>query len=58
MKLARHLLGYAPVKLVAALCAFGGIYVFTRLLSAEEYGRYALMFSVMALMHTFSLTWV
>ncbi len=58
MKLARHLLGYAPVKLVGALCAFGGIYVFTRLLSADQYGRYALMFSVMALMHTLSLTWV
>ncbi|MBL4853673.1 MAG: oligosaccharide flippase family protein [Robiginitomaculum sp.] len=58
MKLARHLLGYAPVKLVAALCAFGGIYVFTRLLDADQYGRYALMFSVMALMHTLSLTWV
>jgi len=58
MKLGRHLLGYAPVKLVAALCSFGGIYVFTRLLGADEYGRYALMFSVMALIHTFSLTWV
>ncbi|NNC37992.1 MAG: lipopolysaccharide biosynthesis protein [Acidimicrobiales bacterium] len=58
MKLARHLLGYAPVKLVAALCSFGGIYFYTRLLSADEYGRYALMFSVMALIHTLSLTWV
>jgi len=58
VKLARHLLSYAPVKLVGALCAFGGIYVFTRLLSADQYGRYALMFSVMALMHTLSLTWV
>lgn len=58
MKLGRHLLGYAPVKLVAALCSFGGIYVYTRLLGAEQYGRYALMFSVMALIHTVSLTWV
>jgi len=58
VKLGRHLLGYAPVKLVAALCSFGGIYVYTRLLGAEQYGRYALMFSVMALIHTVSLTWV
>ena len=58
MKLGRHLLGYAPVKLVAALCSFGGIYVYTRLLGADQYGRYALMFSVMALIHTVSLTWV
>jgi O-antigen/teichoic acid export membrane protein len=58
VKLSRHLLGYAPVKLVAALCSFGGIYVYTRLLGAEQYGRYALMFSVMVLIHTVSLTWV
>ena len=58
MKLARHLFGYAPVKLAAMLAAFGGIFVYTRLLSAEEYGRYALMFSVLAVVHTLSLTWV
>jgi len=58
VKLGRHLLGYAPVKLIAALCSFGGIYVYTRLLDADEYGRYALMFSVMALIYTVSLTWV
>jgi len=58
MKLGSHLLIYAPVNLVRALAAFGGVYVFTRLLSGPEYGRYALMFSVMALVHGLSLTWV
>ena len=58
MTLLRHLSGYAPVKIAATLAAFGGIYAFTRLLGPEEYGRYALMFSVMALVHLLTLTWV
>ncbi|GLQ24241.1 hypothetical protein GCM10007853_21150 [Algimonas ampicilliniresistens] len=58
MTVLRHLGGYAPVKLTAALTSFGGIFVFTRLLSPSEYGRYALMFSVMALLHLLTLTWV
>ena len=56
MKLLRHLAGYLPVHLAGGIAAFGGVYVFTRLLGAEEYGRYALMLSVMALVHTLSLT--
>jgi len=57
MKLMRHLAGYAPVNIASALAAFGGVYVFTRLLGADEYGRYALMISALALIHTLSLTW-
>lgn len=57
-KLIKHLFGYLPVNLVSALVAFGGVFVFTRLLGAEEYGRYALAMSTMHLMHTFTLTWV
>ncbi|MEQ8557659.1 MAG: polysaccharide biosynthesis C-terminal domain-containing protein [Henriciella sp.] len=55
MKLARHLAGYLPANLASAIASFGGVYVFTRLLGADEYGRYALMFSVMALIHTLTL---
>ncbi|MEZ5998561.1 MAG: lipopolysaccharide biosynthesis protein [Hyphomonas sp.] len=58
LKLARHLAGYLPVNLANAIAAFGGVYVFTRLLSAEDYGVYALMFWVMAMIHTVCLTWV
>ncbi len=58
MKISKHLSGYAPVKLAATLASFGGIYLFTRLLGPDEYGRYALMFSVMAIIHLLSLTWV
>lgn len=55
MKLARHLAGYLPANLASALASFGAVYVFTRLLGPEEYGRYALMVSVMALIHTLTL---
>ena len=57
-KLIRHLFGYLPVNLVAALVQFGLVFVYTRLLTADEYGRYALAMSTMFLIHTFSLTWV
>lgn len=57
MKLLRHLAGYAPVNIAAAIVSFGSVYAFTRLLGPEEYGRYALMISVLALLHTLSLTW-
>ncbi len=56
MKLLRHLAGYLPVNIANGIAAFGGVYVFTRLLGPEEYGRYALMISAMALIHTLSLT--
>ncbi len=56
--LVKHLFGYLPVNLVAALVQFGIVYVFTRLLGAAEYGRYALALSTMHLVHTFTLTWV
>lgn len=56
MKLLRHLAGYLPVNIASGIAAFGGVYVFTRLLDSDEYGRYALMFSVMSLVHMLSLT--
>ncbi|MEM9739391.1 MAG: polysaccharide biosynthesis C-terminal domain-containing protein [Pseudomonadota bacterium] len=57
MSLLQHLTGYAPARLAHALAAFGGVYVFTRLLGAEEYGRYALLVSLLAMVHTASVTW-
>lgn len=55
MKFLRHLAGYTPVSIASGLAAFGGVFLFTRLLEADEYGRYALMFSVLTLVHTMSL---
>ncbi len=37
MKLFRHLAGYLPANLASAMASFGGVYVFTRLLGAEEW---------------------
>jgi len=56
MKLLRHLAGYLPVNIASGIAAFGGVYVYTRLLGPDEYGRYALMFSVMTLVHMLSLS--
>lgn len=58
MSLLRHLTGYLPVKLASAAASFGGVYAFTRLLGPEEYGRYAILVSILALVHTLCLTWV
>jgi len=58
MSLSRHLAGYLPVNLASGLASFGAVYVFTRVLGAEEYGVYALMLWAMAMIHTVSLTWV
>ncbi|MBB36651.1 MAG: polysaccharide biosynthesis protein [Hirschia sp.] len=53
----RHLFGYLPANLVMGLTSFGTVYVFTRLLGADDYGRYALVLAGMQLAHTLFLTW-
>lgn len=53
----KHLFGYLPTNLAKMFVAFGGVYVFTRLLGAEGYGRYALAISSLHLLHTLTLTW-
>ena len=35
MKLLRHLAGYLPVNIASGIAAFGGVYVFTRLLGPD-----------------------
>lgn len=54
----RGVWGYLPANLVQGLVGFGSIMVFTRLLTPEDYGRYALGFSVMTLGHTLCFTWL
>ena len=54
----RGIVGYLPVNLVQAAAGFGAILVFTRLLPPAAYGDYAIAFSVAALAHTLSLTWI
>ena len=56
--LGRHLLGYLPVQAAQALVGFGGVAVFTRILSPEEFGRYSLVIAAVSLIHMASFTWL
>jgi len=54
----RGVVAYLPVQAVKAVIGFASIIVFTRLLTPEEYGRYALAFSSSAILHTVLLSWL
>jgi O-antigen/teichoic acid export membrane protein len=53
-----HVLGYAPANVLPALVSFLSIYVFTRLVSPQEYGRYALVVSVTLLCQAAFFYWL
>jgi O-antigen/teichoic acid export membrane protein len=50
-------LSLAPLQLAQALVGLGAIAAFTRLMSAEEFGQYALALSASMLAHTLLFTW-
>lgn len=54
----RGLIGYLPSNIVQGLVGVLTLIVFTRMLSAEQFGQYALAFSVMSLAHVALFTWV
>ncbi len=54
----RGVWGYLPANALAGVVGFLNIVVFTRLLSPEEFGRYALAYSVMTTAHTVIFTWL
>lgn len=54
----RGVLGYLPANIVQGLIGFLSLYVFTRLLTGEEYGRYAVAYAVVSLVHTGLYTWI
>lgn len=56
--LARHILGYIPSLVVPAIASFAAIYCFTRLMSTEEYGYYALVLSTMTLLNAVFFYWL
>jgi len=56
--LGKHLAGYLPANLVQAVVGFGTIAVLTRVLSPEDYGRWALVFATVTLGHNVLMTWV
>jgi len=50
--------GYLPANIVQGLVGFGAIVVFTRLLTPEDFGRYAIAFSIMTLVHVGTFSWL
>ena len=54
---ARRVLALAPLQIAQALVGLGAIAAFTRLMSAEEFGQYALALSASMLAHTLLFTW-
>ncbi len=54
----RGVWGYLPANIVQAVVGFLTIMLFTRLLTAEDFGRYALAFAVMGLAHVAVFTWI
>ncbi|MGB3456298.1 MAG: lipopolysaccharide biosynthesis protein [Litorimonas sp.] len=58
MKLGRTLLAYLPVNLANVVVSFGLIVVLTRLLSSEEFGRYAIAMITLQFVHMGAFTWL
>jgi O-antigen/teichoic acid export membrane protein len=54
----RGMLGYLPVNVVQGLVGLLAIVLFTRVLTPEQYGAYALAFTAMNLGHTLVFTWI
>ena len=54
----RGVLGYLPVNIVQGVVGLLSIVIFTRVLSPEAYGVYALAFSVMSLAQTGLFVWL
>lgn len=52
-----RLLSLAPLQIAQAVIGFGAIAAFTRLMSAEDFGRYALALSISMAAHTLVFTW-
>jgi len=50
-------LSLAPLQIAQALIGFGAIATFTRLMSADEFGSYALALSISMAAHTLIFTW-
>ena len=50
--------GYLPANIVQGVVGFLTIVLFTRLLTPEDFGRYALAFSVMTMAHVAVFSWL
>lgn len=50
--------GYLPANIIQGVVGFLTIFLFTRLLSPEEFGRYALAYSILTLAHVAVFSWL
>ncbi|HVY86162.1 MAG TPA: polysaccharide biosynthesis C-terminal domain-containing protein [Caulobacterales bacterium] len=53
----KRIFALAPLQLAQALVGFGAVAAFTRLMTADEFGRYALALSISMFAHTMVFTW-
>lgn len=54
----RGVWGYLPANIVQGVVGFLTIVLFTRLLTPDDFGRYALAYSVFSLTHVATFTWL
>ncbi|MDA8708842.1 oligosaccharide flippase family protein, partial [Hellea sp.] len=54
----RQIFGYIPVNIANLIVSFGTIVILTRLLEADEFGRYALAIALLYFVHMSLFTWV
>ena len=54
----RGVWGYLPANIVQGVVGFLAIVIFTRVLSPEDFGRWALAFSIMTLAHVAVFSWL
>lgn len=54
----KGLWGYLPANILQGLVGFATLWAFTRVLSPDDYGRYALVFGVSSLAQTMFFTWI
>jgi Membrane protein involved in the export of O-antigen and teichoic acid len=54
----RGVWGYLPANIIQGVVGFLTIVLFTRLLTPDDFGRYALAYSVFSLMHVATFTWL
>ncbi|MFT4076070.1 MAG: lipopolysaccharide biosynthesis protein [Asticcacaulis sp.] len=54
----KGLWGYLPANILQGLIGFATLMVFTRILTPEDYGRYALTFGMSSLAQTLFFTWI
>ncbi|WP_295446159.1 lipopolysaccharide biosynthesis protein [uncultured Thiodictyon sp.] len=57
-RLTSHLAGYLPINLIEALSSLGIVVIYSRLLTPEQYGRYALAVTAMQWLQTLLFYWL